>query len=698
MGQALFRILAVAALALVAAHAGAQAVWTRTITGPAGASATLGDGVLITRSMAADAAGNVVLAGTTATGTDSDMLVTSLAAADGAQRWQRVISGRAGGNDVGYSVAMDGAGNAIVAGVRSGAGTDDIYVAKLAAATGATLWERSLGPGTAYFVAVDGANDPVLAAEITGAGGTRDVRVIKLAGASGATAWTRDFDGGRDDYASEIALDSSGNVVLLAVSTNAAGDDDIQVLKYAGAGGTLVWQRPIDGGGPDQAVALAVGSAGNVVVAGFMESGGNRDFYTAKLDGSSGAILWQQRRDGGGADQAQSVALDSAGDVIVTGISEVAAGRTAFRTIKYSGTSGAIAWEKAADAGVSERAYQVVMDPSGNVVASGSTSAAGQADWKSVAYTGAGALLYQDGYGGAAGADDQAIASVRAGDGVVVAGPAYAVAGVGQVRAVKLRYATLDAAAVSSLVTHFYQSILRRAPDAPGLAFWSAEPVRLASYGASPTEAFHAMAMAFFNGPEYAAFRRDDAGFVTDLYANFLDRAPDGSGLSFWTGQLAAGLPREVALAAFMFAPEYGVYVQSKIGAVGARPESDAVMDFYRGLLARLPDAGGYDYWVKQFRAAQCAGAGAVYTQAESISSAFANGGEYAARGRSNAQYVGDLYNAFLRRGGDLTGVRFWIERLDAGALTRDAVRREFIASPEFSARVNAIVSQGCAQ
>jgi 2-methylaconitate cis-trans-isomerase PrpF len=57
---------------------------------------------------------------------------------------------------------------------------------------------------------------------------------------------------------------------------------------------------------------------------------------------------------------------------------------------------------------------------------------------------------------------------------------------------------------------------------------------------------------------------------------------------------------------------------------------------------------------------------------------------------------VGDLYNAFLRRGGDSGGVQFWIDQLDSGAQTRDQVRSAFLGSPEFSNRVNNVVQQGC--
>ena len=87
--------------------------------------------------------------------------------------------------------------------------------------------------------------------------------------------------------------------------------------------------------------------------------------------------------------------------------------------------------------------------------------------------------------------------------------------------------------------------------------------------------------------------------------------------------------------------------------------------------------------------------AAAVTAEVEAISSAFATSGEYAGRGRTNSQYVGDLYNAFLRRGGDLGGVQFWIGQIYTGAQTREQLRVEFKNSPEFQARVNAIIGQG---
>jgi len=255
--------------------------------------------------------------------------------------------------------------------------------------------------------------------------------------------------------------------------------------------------------------------------------------------------------------------------------------------------------------------------------------------------------------------------------------------------------ASLTGTGEKSLVTHYYRSILRRAADSGGKAFWESEATRLAGLQANVNETWFAMATFFYFSPEYAAFGRTDTQFVSDLYNTFFNRPADSGGLAFWTGQIAAGVPREIILVSFMFSTEFQAFAQGIFGNTAARKEVDTVVDFYRGILSRLPDTGGYNFWVQQFRTAQCTGAAAVNTQVEAISSAFMNGSEYAARNRTNAQFVGDLYNAFLRRGGDQAGVLFWIGQLNGGA-TRNSIRQQFIASGEFQGRVAAIIAQGC--
>jgi hypothetical protein len=247
-----------------------------------------------------------------------------------------------------------------------------------------------------------------------------------------------------------------------------------------------------------------------------------------------------------------------------------------------------------------------------------------------------------------------------------------------------------------SQVTHYYLSILGRDPDPAGKAFWLSEIARLQALGANPNEAAFAMAMAFFSSPEYLALNRDAAGFVTDLYDAFFNRPPDPSGFAFWTGQLGAGLSRETVLASFMYSGEFTSFNAVLFGVPVVRAEVRAVVDLYRGLLARLPDNGGFQFWVQGLRAAQCQGAPAVRAQMDALSLAILGGSEYAGRVRTNAQYVGDLYDALLHRGGDLSGASFWIGQLDISGKNREQVRTDFMASAEMAAWVQAIAAQGC--
>ncbi|MBK8963447.1 MAG: DUF4214 domain-containing protein [Candidatus Competibacteraceae bacterium] len=99
---------------------------------------------------------------------------------------------------------------------------------------------------------------------------------------------------------------------------------------------------------------------------------------------------------------------------------------------------------------------------------------------------------------------------------------------------------------------------------------------------------------------------------------------------------------------------------------------------------------------VRPFRGAQCSGAAAVNAEVDTISRQFLASAEYASRNRSNSDYVADLYYAFLRRGGDLSGFNHWVNQLNTGSQTREQVRVDFLRSPEFQSRVTQIINQGC--
>ena len=247
-----------------------------------------------------------------------------------------------------------------------------------------------------------------------------------------------------------------------------------------------------------------------------------------------------------------------------------------------------------------------------------------------------------------------------------------------------------------TLIDNYYRTILSRAPDAGGLAFWQDEVNRLRGLGVDVQEVFRVMAGWFFNSAEYLAKNASDSQYVTDLYRTFFQRDPDAGGLGYWTGQLAQGMPRSVVLFSFLFSTEFGAYMQGLLGDTASRAEVYAVVDFYRGFLNRLADDGGFNYWIGRFRAAQCQGAAAVNAEVDSISTQYLGSGEYTGRNRSNRDYVADLYYAFLRRGGELTGFNFWVNQLNGGLKTREQLRQEFLKSAEFQGRVSQIIGQGC--
>ena len=424
----LVTFFALAASVLPCAALAQTPVWTRSIAAPANMPASVGDGHIVGRSFAVDASGNAFVTGTAGTGSGSDILTTKLAAAGGSPLWQKVFAASGGGEDHGMSVAVDAAGNAFVAGLATnGAGNTDIVVLKYAAADGTLAWQKTFDAGSydgAYVVAVDASGNAVVGAESTNAAGNIDIRILKLAAANGSPLWDRSYDGGSDDYVADLVLDRSGNVLVAGTSMNAAGNNDFTILRLDGATGAITWHRSFDSGGNDEAFGIAADASGNAFVTGFT-TGANADFRTLKLAAADGSIVWQQSYDGGSDDYGQAVATDSAGNAIVTGQSRNAAGNVDFMTIKYAAKDGAVLWRKAYDGGADDYAYNVAIDASDNAIVVGSSASAGNADWKAIGYASAdGSVIFERGYAGSGAADDVATQVAVSPTGYLVAGGA----------------------------------------------------------------------------------------------------------------------------------------------------------------------------------------------------------------------------------------------------------------------------------
>jgi hypothetical protein len=256
---------------------------------------------------------------------------------------------------------------------------------------------------------------------------------------------------------------------------------------------------------------------------------------------------------------------------------------------------------------------------------------------------------------------------------------------------------------ITNVVTTYYNNILGRAPDPGGLSFWTSEAYRVMGLGADIREVFFAMSIQFFNSTEYLSRNTSDTQYITDLYNTFFSRAPDSGGLTYWQSQLSGGMDRGALLNNFLFSTEFSNTMTALFGSTTPRPEINMTIDLYRGILGVLPDSGGFNFWLDQIRKAQCQGGPALTSQVGTLAQAFIGSAQYANRDAArpanlrNAMYVGDLYNAFLRRGGDLNGYLFWVGQLNSGAQSRTSLANQFVASTEFQNRVTAVIAAGCA-
>jgi len=247
---------------------------------------------------------------------------------------------------------------------------------------------------------------------------------------------------------------------------------------------------------------------------------------------------------------------------------------------------------------------------------------------------------------------------------------------------------------VIDLVTKYYNDILDRAPEPGGAESWVAEIDRIMSMGIDLKEGFIAMGKVFFNSPEYLSMGKTDEAYVLDLYRTFLNRIPSQPEVDSWLDVLAQGVTRNVVLNFFVFSPEYNTYMGGLFGASTARPENNLVNDFYRGILSRLPDTMGFNYWLGLMRTAQCTGEQQVRDLSYQIASLFVGSAEYEARGRTNSGFVEDLYDAILRRTAAPWEINYWFNELNTKS--RLEVLQGFTGSAEFQTRVTAVIDAGC--
>jgi hypothetical protein len=272
--------------------------------------------------------------------------------------WTTYVGGS--GQDTGFGIALDAAGNGLVTGYTnstnfSGAnnslkGRWDTFVAKVSP-DGALQWATYLGGSDddqGLGIAVDAAGNGLVtgytdSTNFSGANNSpkehRDAFVAKVS-PDGALQWATYLGGSGYDEPRGIAVDSAGNSLVTGrtYSTNFSGVNNSFKGGYEDAflakvspNGTLQWATYLGGSSTDVGNGVAVDPAGNALVTGGTSSSnfsgainsykGDGDAFLA-LVSANGELEWATYLGGSGSDSGFGIAVDPTGNALVTGYTD----------------------------------------------------------------------------------------------------------------------------------------------------------------------------------------------------------------------------------------------------------------------------------------------------------------------------------------------------------------------------------------
>lgn len=399
---------------------GAQEEWIALYNG--------GNGFDVAYGTAVDGSGNVYVTGSSVGPGSCNFYCSDYATikynASGTQQWVARYNGPANDDDHPAAIAVDGSGNVYVTGASIGTIWPDYdYATVKYDSSGQQLWvARYNGPGSdfdfATAIAVDASGNVYVTGASVGSGTGFDYATVKY-DSSGQQQWVARYNGSGngDDEAYGIAVDASGNVYVTGYSAGSGTGNDYATIKYDSSGQEQ-WVARYNGpsNSNDYGHAIGIDGSGNVYVTGSSIGSSGFDYATVKYD-SSGQEQWVARYNGPGNedDEPYAMAVDSSGNVYVTGYSTGSGTGYDYATIKYnaSGTEEWVARYNGA-ANLLDIANAIALDASGNVYVTGWSVGLGpfgtSYDYATVKYDSSGQEQWVARYDGTGDLDDQAYA------------------------------------------------------------------------------------------------------------------------------------------------------------------------------------------------------------------------------------------------------------------------------------------------
>ncbi len=367
--------------------------------------------------VATDPSGNVYLTGGIESGSLDGVTTGGLVDlilvkynASGVRQWIRQLginpSNGTTDNVYGWSIAADSSGNTYITGAVNGdldgagpeasAGGDDVIVIKYDT-NGTKQWAHQFGSNSTDFgdsITVDSSSNVYITGltngDIDGAGpevyaGNGDTFVTKY-NSSGVRQWIKEFGTSTSsDIGAGVGVDFGGNVYVSGYSggnfdgNTSAGSYDNFVIKF-NSSGTKQWSRLLGTTGNETAYGIAVDANGNSYTTGTTTGSldgnvnpqvGNQDLYLIKYD-SNGNKQWTRQFGASAQDYASEVALDSTGNVYISGYVLAAvdgnffAGNQDIVIVKYD-TNGIKKWSKLLGTSDYDSTGDMAIEPNGDV-------------------------------------------------------------------------------------------------------------------------------------------------------------------------------------------------------------------------------------------------------------------------------------------------------------------------------------------
>jgi hypothetical protein len=278
------------------------------------------------------------------------------------------------GSCSGNAIAVDSTGNAYVAGAATagfpthagfqttfGGGGSDAFALKLNS-TGTLVYSTFLGGSgrdNANAIAIDGAGNAYVAGETQSpnfptknpiqspSASSNDAFITAVSSAGTSLVYSTVLGGSNTNLATGIALDGSNNAYVVGITDSSdfpttagvvqaqyGGSEDGFVTEVKADGSAWVYSTYLGGSGTDDALGIAVDAAGEAYVTG---NTGSTNFPTAnpaqnalggasatnvfvtKLNAGATALLFSTYYGGNLDDAGAGIALDSFGDAYVTG-------------------------------------------------------------------------------------------------------------------------------------------------------------------------------------------------------------------------------------------------------------------------------------------------------------------------------------------------------------------------------------------